>query len=183
MGWLCLMTLLSRREREHAAHLYRTYYPVLYRRCQRLLQQEDWIDDAMQDIFWTICRRQGQYRGEADAILPWLYRIATTHCLRLLERKQRLRERVTDAMEEGADRYAACFSEVDVERRVLAQELLERLPPLQRQAVIYRYVDGLTQREIASVMEVTRDQVRTWLSLFQAKGQSWLASDDAGGAS
>lgn len=166
-----LLSVLSASQRSFAERIYRQYHHILRRRCRRLLRDESAVDDVMQDIFWTICRKADGYRGKEEDILPWLYRVTTTHCLKLIEKNKRWSRNVEMAMEEGMERYHG--SSGGMEHQVVANDLVMRLPPKQRQAVLYHFVSGMTQREIAAVMEVTRDQVRTWLAGFQTRSEAW----------
>lgn len=172
MSWF-----LSAKARRQAESIYREYNVILRRRCRRLLRDDVMVDDAMQDIFWTLCRSIDDYRGEQDQILPWLYRITTTHCLKLIEKNKRWHRNIEEAVQEGVERYGSCLGAKEMEVSITVHQLLDKVPPVQRQAVLYRYVSGMTQREIAEVMEVTRDQVRTWLSRFQERAEAWLETN------
>lgn len=168
-----IKSLLSGTSRRRTEELYRNYHAILRRRCFRLLRDESLVEDAMQDVFWTISRRVDQYRGKPAEILPWLYRITTTHCLKLIEKNQRWHRNLELAMEEGRMRYQHNLSANELEAKVSVNALLHRMPSSQRQAVVYRHVSGMTQQEIAEVMQVTRDQVRTWLKRFEQQAQTW----------
>lgn len=178
---LLFLAMLSARWRAFADQLYQQYHHVLRRRCRRLLREDHLVDDAMQEIFWTICKQGKQYRGEPDKILPWLYRVTTTHCLKLLEKNKRWTRNVDLAMEEGAQRYQANLNARELEQLTAAKALLMRLPPSVREAVLYRFASGMTQQEIAEVMDVTRDQVRTWLKQFEERRERWLAQEQTQG--
>lgn len=171
MSWF-----LSGQARRGAETLYRDYHVILRRRCRKLLRDDVMVDDAMQDIFWTICRSYDNYRGEPDQILPWLYRITTTHCLKMLEKNKRWHRNVEEAVQEGVERYQSSLGPQEMEIALTVHQLLDKVPSQQRQAILHRYVSGMTQREIAEVMKVTRDQVRTWLSRFQERAEQWLES-------
>lgn len=151
--------------------LHQSYGYILKRRCRRILRDPERVEDAMQEIFLTLCRSLDQYQGEPQHILPWLYRVTTTHCLRILDKdKRHLRyfslhedDENTDATEEPSDWTR--------EEQIALARFLEQLPETQRAAVLYRYVSGMTQEEIAEVMEVSRDQIRRWLQHFQQRGR------------
>lgn len=167
---------LSHKTRKQTEELYLMYHPLLRRRCWKLLRDETLVEDAMQEVFWTICRHLEQYQGEPDKILPWLYRITTTRCFKLLEKNQRWERNMELAFAQGAARYDNNLAPAEIEASLSAHALLERLPPRQREAIVYRHVSGMTQQEIAEVMGVTRDQVRTWLKQFQQRAASWRQS-------
>ena len=168
-----VQVFLSARARRQAEGIYRDYYAVLRRRCKRLLRDEHRVDDVMQEIFWTICRKLGQYKGDPKEILPWLYRITTTHCLKHIEKDQRWNRNIESAIEEGIARYRPCFGSNEVDAWVAGKSLLAKLPPSQREVVLYRFASGMTQEEIAEVMQITRDQVRVLLKRFKEIAARW----------
>jgi len=59
--------------------LYRTYGPMVLRRCRRLLRDEDRALDAMQDVFVRVLKNQDRLKATYPSSL--LYRIATNVCL------------------------------------------------------------------------------------------------------
>src|SRR5512143_3873274 len=68
--------------REAAARLYREYGPAVYRRCLRLLRDRDAAQDATQEVFVKLVSNMGRLEGRGE-VLPWIYRVATNHCLNL----------------------------------------------------------------------------------------------------
>lgn len=151
-----------------AEELYRQYYPMLARRCWRLLRDEALVEDAMQELYLLIGTHHEQFRGEPRQMASWLLRMATRHCLRMLDKNQRWHRNLSVAMASFAERQSAS---VGMETRLAMESFLESLPEREREAVLYRFVSGMTQEEIAEVMDVSRDQVRRWLKHFQARGR------------
>ncbi len=151
--------------------LYQTYGYILKRRCRRILRDAERVEDAMQEIFLTLCRSLDQYQGDPQHILAWLYRITTTHCLRILDKDKR-NLRYLSLHEDGEPTETPDeSSDWTREEQFALLQFLEQLPEPQRAAVLYRYVSGMTQEEIAEVMEVSRDQIRRWLQHFQQRGR------------
>jgi|GEM_PF-1305782 len=157
--------------------LYQEYGYILRRRCFRILRNEALVEDAMQEILLTLYRRHHQYQGDPQKILSWLYRVTTTHCLQLLDKEKRwfrnLHEHVERQQLEQDDPSPA----MTVEEKLTLEQVLEDLSPEQQEAVVYRYVSGMTQEEIAHLMGVSRDRVRRWLKLFQQRGRVLLEGD------
>src|SRR5512142_1360611 len=60
--------------------LYREYGAVVYRRCLRLLRDREAARDATQEVFVKLLRDMSKLAGRETA-LPWIYRVATNHCL------------------------------------------------------------------------------------------------------
>ena len=68
--------------RQHAEALYRTYGPIVYRRCLRLLRDREAARDATQEVFVKLLRDERALADREKAV-PWIYRVATNHCLNL----------------------------------------------------------------------------------------------------
>jgi RNA polymerase sigma-70 factor (ECF subfamily) len=70
--------------------LYRTYAPVIFARCRRILNDARAAEDATQETFLRVHRHLAK-APDAHA-LRWIYRIATNYCL------NELRDRVARPM-------------------------------------------------------------------------------------
>ena len=65
--------------------LVRRYQLPIYRHCLNMLGSEGDAAEAAQDVFFTVWRSLGRFRGES-AFSTWLYRVATNRCLKALRR-------------------------------------------------------------------------------------------------
>src|SRR5262245_54544934 len=101
----------------------------------------------VQEVFLRAVTHGDSFRGEASP-MTWLYRITTNLCLnRLRDRKQHL------PLELFAQVLPAEAStpEGTASARQAAEALLRDLDGRTRAVVVYRYLDGMTQDEIAEV--------------------------------
>jgi len=63
-----------------AAELYDAFYDTIYRYCLRRLYFRHVAEDAVSEIFLTIARRIGEFRGKClRDFRAWLYIIAANH--------------------------------------------------------------------------------------------------------
>jgi len=159
-----------RKEPSPVEELLSRYGYLLERRCRRILRDDSLIDDAMQEILVSMWRSHEQYRGEPERILGWLYRITTNHCLRMLSRHKRWAETAQQWLEEHPQCLQSKPQAVSAEDLLTLEQLLETLEEEDRSIVLYRYIDGMTQDEIAKMLEITRDRVRHRLKKFQRHG-------------
>jgi RNA polymerase sigma-70 factor (ECF subfamily) len=139
------------------------YGPMVYRRCLRLLRDEDEAMDACQDVFVRVLER----RDRLDARYPssLLYRIATNLCLNRIRDRRR---RAETAEEGGLERIA---SAEDRESATGAWLLLERLfggqPESSRTIAVLHYLDGLTLEQVAEVVGLSVSGVRRRLRVLR----------------
>jgi RNA polymerase sigma-70 factor (ECF subfamily) len=132
------------------------YGPMVYRRCLRLLRDEDEAMDACQDVFVRLLER----RASLDVRYPssLLYRIATNLCLNRIRDRRRRAASAEDATLEriasGEDRETATGA------RLLLERLFGRQPESSRTIAVLHYLDGLTLVQVAEVVGLSVSGVR-----------------------
>lgn len=131
----------------------------VYRYVQRMLRDEATALDVTQTAFAKAWQRRHRLAG--DRLQPWLFRVALNevrHVLRDRERHARIERkaaremalRVSDA--EPSDGFGP-------EERERVEAELDRLPVTMRSLLCLHYYEGLSQREIASILRVPRTTV------------------------
>jgi RNA polymerase sigma-70 factor (ECF subfamily) len=117
--------------------------------CYRLLDDARDVDEAVQDTFVQAWRNLGRFRGDASPY-TWLYRIAVNEALMRRRRKSlpttELQETTVSG---GEDVYDAA------DARAFLIERLRALPIEYRAAVVLRDVEGLSNEEVARVLEIS----------------------------
>ena len=135
---------------------YRTYGPMVMRRCRSLLKDEEEAADAMQDTFVRLLRHKDRLQERGPSSL--LYIIATNVCLNRMRSARRDR---SDAAGEALDRLAV---DSDHEEQVLTGHFLEQLFREQkddtRTMAICHYLYGMTLEETARVCDMSVSGVR-----------------------
>jgi RNA polymerase sigma-70 factor (ECF subfamily) len=153
-------------DRGEVDRLYRAHGHLVLRRAALLLGNPADAQEALQEVFAGLLRSPGEVR-QAGAVVAWLYRATTHHCLNTLRHRRtgaRLVERHLapapgEAGGHGGDR-AAALAEV---RRLLA-----RLPEEEGAAVVYHHLDGMTYDEVAAQLGCSRRKVGYLLERAQA---------------
>ncbi len=134
--------------------LYRRYGPMVLRRCQRLLRDEDRAMDAMQDVFVRVLQRGDRLKVTYPSSL--LYRIATNVCL------NRIRDQRLDLPGDEVLMHIAGME--DPEPRLDARAMLDRLFARHRDSTrtiaVLHFVDGLTLAEVAQEVGMSVSGVR-----------------------
>lgn len=166
----------ARREdpRRQVARLYLQYGPAVFRRCLRLLRNRSAAEDATQDVFVKILRRAEMLQTEAS-VLPWVYRVATNHCLNLRRDEARKccgacqdLEVVPDRRGEGPEAYPL---------RQLAQAVLQRFDTTTQQVALAVHVDGMELAEAASVIGISSRSVSRRLQQFEQTARRYLVAN------
>jgi RNA polymerase sigma factor (sigma-70 family) len=173
-----LLVLYANGDRAAARALTLRLTPRVLGYASRLLggdcaEAEDVAQEAMLRL-WKIAPEWRQ--GEAK-VSTWLYRVVTNLCTDKL--RGRLRRRAV-ALEDGAEiaDYAQSVEAnlMDTDRMDALQMALKELPERQRQAVVLRHIEGLSNPEIADVLDIGVEAVES----LTARGKRALASILAG---
>lgn len=157
------------------AALYRRYGDMVLGRCRMLLGNDADAQEAVQEIFLRLHRNRAGFRGEASPS-TYLFKTTTTTCLNWLRTRRRRKE---DPVEDLP--HVASDSLLDrVELRQLVELLLEDEDERTQAALVYVYVDGMTQDEAGELLGVTGAAVRKRLGVLRAKvaaAPRWLEDE------
>jgi RNA polymerase sigma factor (sigma-70 family) len=127
-----------------------------------LAEAEDVAQEAMMRL-WKIAPEWRQ--GEAK-VSTWLYRVASNLCtdrLRKYSGKRRMED--IDAVAEPMDQAPSVEADlIGRDRAAALQGALENLPKRQREAVTLRYLQELTNPEVAEIMDVSVEAVESLIS-------------------
>jgi RNA polymerase sigma-70 factor (ECF subfamily) len=110
-------------------------------------------------VYKEIDKTSGEFALDA-----WIYRIATNYGLRYLNRK-RLRQFVRlDGRESFDESLAIAGPEDQTETRILIEQALGTLKPIDAAVLQLHFGNGFTYEEIGEVMEMSSEAVRKRVS-------------------
>lgn len=143
--------------------------PRLLRYCARLLGDPAEAEDIVQEAMLRLWRIAPDWKDGQAQPMTWVFRVATNLCT---DRLRRRRGGVPE-MPEIADTRPAADAHLMQRARALAlQDALMTLPERQRQAVVLRHLEGLSNREIAAIMMIGIEAVES----LTARGKRQLAA-------
>jgi RNA polymerase sigma-70 factor (ECF subfamily) len=148
--------------------VYSQHAEMVYNLALRLAGDREEAADLTQEIFLRVFRHLGRFRG-GSTLKTWIYRVAINHCRSRLGRR-RVPTRPLDD-ETAGDRLEPADPRRDPEQRAMAGDAgrrvagaLRLLPPVFREAVVLRDLEGLAYGEIAEVLGVRLGTVRSRLA-------------------
>jgi RNA polymerase sigma-70 factor (ECF subfamily) len=132
---------------------YRAFGPALVRKAERVLRSREDAVDVVHGLFADLIPRWNK-----DVDLPYLYRAVTNRCLNLV------RDRATRArLLEREGTAAAPVGRVKLEDQVvgvgLIAALAEKLDEGHMEVLVARFVDDMTQDEIAAHLGLSRKTI------------------------
>lgn len=153
----------------------------------RSVRDRDRAEDLVHDVFVRVIQRAGDFKGQSK-FSTWLYTIARNLCIdtsrKMAFRRHRSLDAPTSSTEgEGptlGERVAA--PELGAERESIGQQLqiamekaIEALPDDQREVFLMRQVQNLPFKEIAAIVGVPENTVKSRMRYALERLQEALA--------
>ena len=128
----------------------------------RILGDRAEAEDVAQEAMLRLWRIAPEWRQGEAKVTTWLYRIVTNLCTdRLRARKRRSATPLDDAPEVADDSAGVEARLIAADRMTALENALAQLPDRQRQAVVLRHIEGLTNPDIAAVMDIGIEAVES----------------------
>ena len=167
-----LMTLIDRvAERDESAlkALYDLTSGKLYGLSMRVVRNNEWAEDALQDTFLQIWRNAPDYRASLSPPMAWLGLIVRSRSLDLLRRRKAAREHLTDEIDEAMADTMEGDSPNPMDTSLASQQAwalhqcLGKLDNQQREVVSLAYLRDLSHGELAEQLKLPLGTVKTWI--------------------
>jgi RNA polymerase sigma-70 factor (ECF subfamily) len=167
-----LVAGLRRADGDAAERLVEIFGDRVYRLALRITGNPSDAEEVVQDALWTAARKIDTFKGES-AFGSWLYRItANAAYQKLRSRQAKQREVSWEAVLPSFDEFARPMDVADwsarVEEPALQNELrevlqaaIDDLPDDYRTAFLMHDIEGLSNPEIAEVLQISLPAVKS----------------------
>ena len=136
--------------------------PVLFGYAARVLGDPAEAEDVVQDVMMKLWKLAPDWRHGEAKVSTWAYRVTVNLCTdRLRRRKTRGQVDLDTIAEPAADLKSAVEQMTEADRATALQDALDALPDRQRQAVVLRHIEGLSNPEIAGIMDIGVEAVES----------------------
>ena len=138
--------------------LHRKYAGIIYDLCVRILKDQVEAEDAVQETFISAFRALDSF-SYGDSYLPWLYRIGTNSCLKMLRTKKRKGALPMENVETttGDTSFADPADRISV--RTQLESLQQKLDERNMEIVVSHFILGMNQQEVAQMLGISRRAV------------------------
>ena len=136
------------------ADFYRAHYPIVVAKCARMLEK-DVAQDIAQETFVRLWQSPVAQAGIAQRT-KWIYRTATRLAIDCYRQRRRRREEPLARWD--APMPAVPDEILDARRQLAALQL--QIPDDELEVAILHRLDGLSQAEIATILECSERTVR-----------------------
>jgi len=156
--------------------IYKEFYPRILRYAAKMTSPEE-AEDITQEVFLKVDRALGGFKGESS-LSTWIYRIATNTALdklRALSRKALDPLPLSDleAMDKNVwTEEKATDSEKEIARDEMNEcirEFIEKLPPDYRSVLLLSELEGMKNREIADILDISLETAKIRLHRGRAR--------------
>ena len=160
-------TLMQKGNKLALANIYYKYADVLYQYGLKMTNDKACIEDAIQDLFLTLIKNRNRLTTPEN-IKFYIIRAYRNQLIKELKKKK------PHAELESLDSIAfivesnleadAIKNNLPERQRLLITELMTSLSSRQKEAIYLKYKNGLTNEEIALVMEISNQACRNLIS-------------------
>lgn len=169
-----LLVLYGNGDRAAARVLTLRMGPLAFRVAQRMLGDRAEAEDLAQEALLRLWKIAPEWRTGEAKVTTWLYRVVTNLATDRLRRRRGIGLDEAPEVPDGA--ASAVEQMIDGDRAAALEAALAQLPARQRQAVVLRHLEGLSNPEIAIAMEIGVEAVES----LTARGKRALAAILAG---
>jgi RNA polymerase sigma-70 factor (ECF subfamily) len=154
--------------------IYRDYVDLIYRFAHRLCGESEAARDIVQETFLNAYRGFKDFRGDAQ-VSTWLYTIASHACMRMRRKRKGQPDRELSLEEfiptsDGEFQLQIPVEGLSPEQALQNKELrrmldhaIGRLPPKYRMVLVLRDMEGLSAKEVGSIMRLNERAVKSRL--------------------
>jgi RNA polymerase sigma-70 factor (ECF subfamily) len=160
-----------RMEENELDEAYRRWGGQIYRRCLKLLGDAAAAEDATQEVFVKLLKDTNRFE-QVETALPWLYRVATNHCLNILRNKGRHGEEELGDWEVADPAAAPSYPD-----RHLAQTVLSSFDEGTQAVAVGVLVDGMGHEELAGALGISRKTVERRLARFLERARQLVGGE------
>ncbi|MCF6138492.1 RNA polymerase sigma factor [Pseudalkalibacillus berkeleyi] len=141
--------------------LYDAYYPSAMRASISMLKSESDASDAVQETFIRVFKGMHTY-DDSKPFKPWFFRILTNEVRRLIQK----RKQEQDIDQVARNELEQTHNPPSTDQEIL-YEAMEQLKESHREALVLKYVEGFSEKEMSSILDISISAVKS--RLFQAR--------------
>jgi RNA polymerase sigma-70 factor, ECF subfamily len=157
-----LLARFAQGDRAAAQVLTARLAPVVYAQAFRMLGDRAEAEDITQDSLLRLWHAAPDWQAGQAKVTTWLYRVTSNLCIdKMRKSKRQLSAAVPEMPDDGPD------MERRLQDRARAQALraaLSDLPDRQKQAMVLRHLEGLSNPDVAQIMQISVEAVESLMS-------------------
>jgi RNA polymerase sigma-70 factor (ECF subfamily) len=161
-GWLVVR--IRGGDLEALGELYERYKTTVYRTALAITRDDRVAEDILQEVFLRV-HAYADSIDETVQLGPWLYRVTVNLAYSWTSRIKRWLNSLQDTLDRWtspAQWHPDAVTEEQEWRQIL-QQAIDALPPDHRAVIVLHYLEGLSLKEIACVLDVPEGTIKSRL--------------------
>ncbi|MEW6615905.1 MAG: RNA polymerase sigma factor [Thermodesulfobacteriota bacterium] len=151
--------------------IFRSYTDYVYNIALRIVQNREDAQEVTQEVFISVYHNLKNFRFQAK-LKTWIYRITINMAINRTKKESKMNDRTVDYNNASAPGNPLSSLDNRVEREhkeSIIKKLLDALTPEQRVCIVLRNIEGLSYQEIAQVLNINTNAVRSRLKRAREK--------------
>lgn len=154
-----LLLAYAQGDMDAAAVLTTRVLPRVLGQATRMLSDQAEAEDVAQEALMRLWKIAPDWRQDEAKISTWLFRVTANLCT---DRLRKRRSVPLDEIAEPADPQPSAPAQIQAKSRLTAlSDALAQMPERQAQAVSLRHLEGLSNPEIAEIMDISLRSVES----------------------
>ena len=145
--------------------IYNEYAKLVYNLSLHYLHNTEDAQEATQDVFVKIYNKIEGFNNKSS-LKTWIYRITINHSLDVIKSKNRKLRVLFSREYEDNDKIDFDHPGIKVESKEVVEKIMKEinsLPENQKTALILKGIEGLSQKEIASILKIKEKALESLL--------------------
>ena len=146
---------------EAFGELYGIFLERIFRYAYYLLGDRMLAEDVTEEVFLKAWKAIKSCKGREQTFVAWLYRIAHNQAIDVIRKRKKHLSLEMEAVGNIGDSAPDTAQKIEIKAEY--QELIKaiaRLPELQRQVVVLKFIEGMENSEIGRIMGKSQGAVR-----------------------
>jgi RNA polymerase sigma-70 factor (ECF subfamily) len=157
-----LKQFIQTSDQKFLGQLYSRYISLVYGLCLKYLQQIEDAKDAVNNIYEELNRKIHHY--QIENFKPWLYSVATNHCLQILRKeKNQVFEEIDIRIMESDEFEHLIDVDDDKEKENALNHCLDTLPEEQRQCINHFFFEDFSYLDIVETTGFALNKVKSYI--------------------
>ena len=156
-----LIQRLLEKDRKAFEYLYDNYSGAIYGIILKIVRNEEFADELLNDVFLRIWEKFPDYDSEKGRLFTWILNIARNLAIDKLRSKEYKVRMKTDDVSENVSISDDAYESSHKPEYIGMKEIVETLPVEQKQLIDLMYFKGYSQSEIAEEFNIPLGTVKT----------------------
>lgn len=155
-----IISLLLQQDEKGFNYLYDNYAPAIYGIIIKVVNEKEYADEILQDVFVKIWKNIRQFNPEKGRLYTWMINLARNTAIDYLRSKGFQNEQKNQSIPEFVNESIQYSTTSNVEY-IGIKEVLSQLKIEWRELIELAYFKGYTQQEIAERLDIPIGTVKT----------------------